>query len=205
MKPEFEKTSAAALCLTVKKDLIPAFFQLLGQGFLLKVQVGCSVRELLCHQIGLDDNYLSQRIQTIFLNGKAIDDMDAAVVSENSTLALSAAMPGLVGATLRRGGIYAAMRRQISHEPIPIHDRLKTGAVVLKLFNLVARELGPLFLKQGVRIRRDHLEGFFRNKPEGFWAGCLAAEIEGKPLNVNRLAGLKWGTPAVLLKLVVEI
>ena len=37
------------------------------------------------------------------------------MVGHGDTLALSAAMPGLVGATMRRGGYFAGLRANISH------------------------------------------------------------------------------------------
>jgi hypothetical protein len=96
------------MCL--EDELIPRFFQLLQQGFAVKVQAGCSVKTLLCEQLGLSPEYLEERIQTIFLDGRPVDDVNSAIIEDGSTLALSAAMPGLAGATLRKGGYYAPMR-----------------------------------------------------------------------------------------------
>ena len=111
------KQATARLALT----LVPGgpeqagrFFPLLQQGFTVRARTGCSIRELLCGQFGIDPDYLKQRITTIFLNGKAIDDPESSRVADGATLALSAAMPGLVGATMRRGGYYAAMRGAIA-------------------------------------------------------------------------------------------
>ena len=104
--------------MTAEKDRIPAFSPVLAKGFVVKIQVGCTVRELVCDQFGLSVDYLENRIQTIFLDGKAVDNVNTAVVRQDSTLALSAAMPGLAGATLRRGGFFAAMRSQITHNKI---------------------------------------------------------------------------------------
>ena len=66
--------------------------------------------------LGLSPEYVDKRIQTLFLNGKAIDNPDTALLKEDSTLALSAAMPGLLGATLRKGSYYARMRNEISYQ-----------------------------------------------------------------------------------------
>ncbi len=104
------------LSLVVKDKMVPIFFQLLGHGFSLNVQTGCSVKELLCQQFGIPEDYLDERIKTIFLNAKVVDDVSSATVNEGCTLALSGAMPGLVGAILRSGGFYASMRSQISYD-----------------------------------------------------------------------------------------
>lgn len=204
MEPKPENYSTINLRLTVESDRLSLFSSLLGQGFTLKVRTGCSLRELLCEQLGVHADYVDQRIQTIFLDGKTVDDVDTAVIRQESTLALSAAMPGLAGATLRRGGAYAAMRRQISHQNTAGHNSVADGVVMLKLFNLVALELGPGFLKQGIWIRGKHMENFFKKVPDYFWPGCRAAEIDGTPLKVEEIRRLEWRHRQVFLKLEVK-
>ncbi len=192
MNPELENNPKATLCLTIEEGLLPKFFVLLSQGFTVKVKVGCTLRELLRRQMGLSADYIEQRLQTIFLDGKAVDNIDTAVVRHGSTLALSAAMPGLAGATLRRGGAYASMRSQISYEGTPVPDHVKDGELVMKLFNLVARELGPMFLEKGVWIKGKNLQGFFQKAPNNFRSGCRAAELNGQPLDIDSLATIEW-------------
>ena len=192
MNPELENDPKAVLCLTVEEELIPTFCVLLSQGFTLKVRVGCTMRELLHRQLGLSADYIDQRLQTIFLDGKAVDNIDTAVVKSGSTLALSAAMPGLAGATLRRGGAYASMRSQISHGKSPLPDDIKEGELVLKLFNLVARELSPMFLAKGVWLKGKSLQGFLQKAPDSFWEGCRAAELNGQLLDIDSLAKIEW-------------
>ncbi|MBW2572658.1 MAG: hypothetical protein JRE61_09975, partial [Deltaproteobacteria bacterium] len=87
MKPKPENDSTINLELTVESDRLSLFSSLLGQGFTLKVRTGCSLRELLCVQLGVSADYVDQRIQTIFLDGKAVDNIDTAVVRHGSTLA----------------------------------------------------------------------------------------------------------------------
>ena len=108
--------NTTTLNITVEEDQVSAFFPLLALGFTVKTKVGVSVQELLCRQLGLSADYIDNRLQTIFLDGKAVDNVKTAVIRQGSTLALSAAMPGLAGATLRRGGAYASMRHKITHE-----------------------------------------------------------------------------------------
>ena len=201
MKAKFNNNTVTNLNLTVKPDRMSLFSPLLGQGFTLKIRTGISVRNLLCRQIGVSDDYLDQRIQTIFLDGKVVDNVDTAVISQGSSLALSAALPGLAGATLRRGGAYAAMRSQISHKNIAVNDPDENGTVMLKLFNLVALELGPMFLKQGIWVDGKNLENFFQRVPDFFWDGCLAVEIDGSSLDVRKMSLMEWKQKQVFLKL----
>lgn len=201
MKAKFNNNTATKLNLNVKPDRMSLFSSLLGQGFTLKVQTGISVRDLLCRQIGVSDDYLDQRIQTIFLDGKVVDNVDTAKIRQGSTLALSAALPGLAGATLRRGGAYAAMRSQISYRNDIAEDFDENGTVILKLFNIVALELGPMFLKQGIWIDGKNLENFFLRVPDFFWEGCLIAEIDGIPLDVRKISLMEWKQKKIFLKL----
>jgi hypothetical protein len=204
MKTEFKNNTFTKISLTVKPDRMSLFSSLLGQGFTLKIRTGISVRDLLCQQIGVNGDYLDQRIQTIFLDGKVVDNVDTAVIRQGSSLALSAAMPGLAGAVLRRGGAYATMRSQISHKNNTEDDSAENGTVMIKLFNLVALELGPLFLKQGIWIDGKNLVNFFQRVPDFFWDGCLTAEIDGISQDVRKIPLMEWREQQVFLKLKSE-
>ena len=46
------------ISLNVQAEAMPAFFQLLEQGFIHETHPGCSVRELFCGQLGLDPRYI---------------------------------------------------------------------------------------------------------------------------------------------------
>jgi hypothetical protein len=194
----FPCTTKLSICL--EGALVPSFFQLLQQGFAVKAQAGCSVKTLLCQQLGLSQEYLEERIQTIFLDGRPVDDVNSAIIEHGSTLALSAAMPGLAGATLRKGGYYAPMRSQISYRQVTTSKPLQEGMIFLKLFNLVLKELGPTFLKQGVWINGKDLSDFFKRQPDNFWAGCHMAQLGGKDLDVAELLEVKWADREVFLQ-----
>jgi len=189
------------LTLTVTTSGISRFLPLLGQGFTVKRPAGASVEDFLCRSCGIAQDYLRDRVQTVFLNGKAIDDLAAAVVSDGSTIALSAAMPGLAGAVLRKGGAYAAMRRQISHTSPGGSRAGGPVSVSIKLFNLVARELGPGFLEQGVLIRGADLQDFFRRQDRGFGKIGRAADIDGRPVDFEKVPDIIPENRLVLLAL----
>ncbi|HSQ85093.1 MAG TPA: hypothetical protein VLM43_10240, partial [Desulfobacterales bacterium] len=100
-----------------------------------------------------------------------------------------------------RGGAYAAMRSQISHKYNMADEPPQNGIVTLKFFNIVALELGPMFLKQGIWIDGKNLENFFLRVPDFFWEGCLIAEIDGIPLDVREMSLMEWKQKQVFLKL----
>jgi hypothetical protein len=189
------------LTLIVTADGISRFLPLLGQGFTVRQPAGASVEAFLYQGCGIARDYLRERVQTVFLNGKAIDDLTSAAVSDGSTIALSAAMPGLAGAVLRKGGAYAAMRRQISHASSGGSHAGALVSVSIKLFNLVARELGPGFLEQGVLIRGADLQDFFRRQDRGFAKIGRAADIDGRTIDFEKINEIIPETRLILLVL----
>jgi len=134
---------------------------------------------------------------------KPVDDVNSAIVEHGSTLALSAAMPGLAGATLRKGGYYSLMRSQISHREVTNSEPLQEGVVFMKLFILVLKELGPTFLNRGFLINGRDLSDFFIRQPDDFWAGGHMARLGGKELDVAELLEMKWADKEVFLQVTV--
>jgi hypothetical protein len=179
------------ISLTMSENTVSRVFPLLGEGILVKGTAGETVEDFLVKTAGISPAYLKERVQTVFLNGRALDDFKAARVTDDVTLALSAAMPGLAGAVLRRGGIYAPMRRQISHNTpssnVAGSDEI---LVTLKLFNMVARELGPEFLKQGILVPAVRLKEFVERQGRWAWDGCLSVKADGRPATTDQVADL---------------
>ena len=199
------KASRTELCLYLDESLIPRFFQLLQQGFRLKVHTGCSIKTFLCDQIGLDSDYIEKRIKTLFLDGKPVDDFNAAVIRNGSTLALSAAMPGLVGAVLRSSSFFASLRSTISHQEEAEAERpQEEGMISLKIFNILLKEIGPAFLKKGVWIRGKDLHDFMKKQPDNFWTKCKKATLDGKEIELNKLPEMKWAGKDVFLYLRID-
>jgi hypothetical protein len=157
------------ITLILRRQAIPRPLLLLTQKCRLRVATGCSLKQLLCEQLQIDAAYLEDRIQTIFLDGKAVDEIETTVVRPGCTVALSAAMPGLAGATLRRGGYYAGLRRQISHHEENGVCRVGEGTITLKLFNLLITEIGPQVLRHGILMEAGALAAFWDQRPAAFF------------------------------------
>jgi hypothetical protein len=188
------------ITLTVTPDILEHFCLLVGGGFRVRAQLGCSIRGLLCTQLGIDAEYLDDRIQTIFLNGQVVDDPDSAIVPPGSTLALSAAMPGVAGAMLRKNSRYAPMRSRLSYaRPNDEPEGNIEGDVVVQLFNLLQQELGPRFLRQGIRIPGRALRRLLAGRWETFQAGIVTAEVSGEPAAPAVLRDTDWTQREVLL------
>jgi hypothetical protein len=146
-------------------DALPAFYALFQQGVGVSIQTGTSLEDLLCCQWQISRDYVMGRISTLFLDSKPVDDLPSAVVHDGATLALSGAMPGLIGATMRRGGILASFRSGITYCETAGAGKSGRGRITLKLFNLIIDELGPQFLARGIWVPRSRLAELFPEHP----------------------------------------
>lgn len=130
------------------------------------LEAPCTIRVFLEEVLGLPHAYVEERIQTLLLNGLAVDDPDTAVLESGARLALSAAMPGVLGATLRRGGHYAPMRRSITLESTGDLEWAKGFRepfwVELRCFNEIAREQGFALARHGVGVPAEALGNALR-------------------------------------------
>ncbi|WP_298273375.1 hypothetical protein [Geobacter sp.] len=180
-------TRQTRLTLTLPSSLIGDFFPILQQGFFVTAHVGCTLQRLLCRQWDISPDYVATRITTIFLNAKATDNVETAVVRDGATIALSGAMPGLVGATMRRGGHLAAMRGAMTYHETPADAVDRIGTVRVKLFNILLPELGPAFLGRGILVSCDDLASFFRERDESFWKSCDGGILDNMQVSAGRL------------------
>jgi hypothetical protein len=160
------------LSLAVKNHLIGSMFSILQDGFMVRALVGRSIGEFLHVQYGLSREYIAKRISTIFLNGEPVDDVDTAILREGSVLALSGAMPGLVGAVMRSGSYYASFRDTITHRDSGEAIKEGEGVIRVKLFNIVMSELGAGFLRRGIYLNASALRDFLSGQGDDFWQGC---------------------------------
>ena len=190
---------APRLDLVLESKWCSSFHPFLQKGVGVETPVGISVRAFLCGELGLTPAYVEGTVQTIFLNGRAVDDLDAALIENGSTLALSAAMPGLLGATLRKGSFYAAMRSQISYRPAESSGS-GTGRILVKIFNLLLEGAGRILLERGVWVKNEDLQELFNNIPEGFWSAIREAKLDGRSITALDLRKMEWGGEEVFLR-----
>ena len=189
------------LSLTVSEELLPRFCLLAGSGVTILARTGCSVQDLLCGQLEISPEYLDKRIQTIFLDSRVVGDLQLATVAAGSTVALSAAMPGIAGAMLRKGSPYAAMRSRISHADRAVDPpSVGQGPVVIKLFNMLQRELGPSLLARGVQVTGKSLADLLHDWPETARRGILTAQINKKSVAADVPFETDWTDQDVFLQ-----
>jgi hypothetical protein len=151
--------------LQLPQDQLNIFFPLFQKGVTVPAIVGCTLKNLLVDQLAIPADYVTERVTTIFFDNSPVDDLDRTIIHDGSRVTLSAAMPGLVGATMRRGSFYAALRQGISHGADSGKKTDASGTVRLKLFNLLLAELVPTVLARGVILEQDELHELLRSLP----------------------------------------
>lgn len=164
------------------------FYVLLQAGFFIKCLVNISIAQLFYDQLKFDRHRVEKRISTIFLNGKPVDDITTSMVHNGSTLALSGAMPGLVGATLRKKSPLASFRQSISTVEESHHKEKTAGYIQVKLFNILLEELGPLFLRMGIFIQRTEFTVFAEQLSDSFYERTRLIRINEKPVQLQSSA-----------------
>lgn len=177
----------AELLIIIDKFFPEVFSFIFQQGFMMKIRTGKSVREVLCTQFGLSADYVENRISTIFLDGKPVDNIDSSHVNNKATLSLSAAMPGLVGATMRRSGFYASFRNTITYRDDNNIDENIDGIVRIKLFNIIIKEIGADFLRKGIYVSYDDIKLLLTNKDYNFMQNCVTIFLDGKGIDCENL------------------
>jgi hypothetical protein len=183
MKPDF--------ILSVAPAELRIFHFLLQQGLRIETPVGGSVQDFLVQQLGLNPEVIDEKIQTIFLNGKAVDDPGQAFLTDGAFLALSGALPGLVGATMRRGGFYSSLRNSITLQGGTRTEGSTKGNIVLKLFNILLEDLGEQILEKGFMIEQSKLLDFLRRNESKLADECQIRDGDGIEIPYrNLLTGL---------------
>jgi len=195
--------SYSRLAFTIDETLVSCFYALLQQGVMIRRRTGCNVAAFLRDELKAGEETI-EKIQSIILDGKPVDDLETARIKDGSTLALSAAMPGLVGATLRRGGAYSSFRSAITYHETKEACEPGEGVVIIKIFNLLMSGLGRDLLNKGVMVPAGDLSDFIGEQSHDFWQGCRQITLDGNPVASATLRDTAWlsGRDQVILSVV---
>ena len=96
------------------------------------------------------------------------------------------------------------MRSQISYDKNLSTSQRGDGQVVIKLFNLVLKELGPVFLQQGIRIESKNLHDLLYQRLAEIETECISGEFDGKPVEIGSLMEINWEDKPVALRVTSE-
>lgn len=150
--------------MVMRPDALRFILVALMSGVDVEVITGRNVRDTM-RELEITDEECRTLVRTVFLDGRPVDDFDASTVPAGASLALGAAMPGLVGAVLRSGSPISVFREDISagtgKTALP-----SPGWITLKAFNMVAEALMPRLLARGIRLKAAQLEQLLAAAPE---------------------------------------
>jgi hypothetical protein len=192
--------SVPTLKISVSADSLSLFTTVLQSGVEIKTAHGETLGKFLSNFPGFTTKYLTDTVQTIFLNGTAVDDLSLPLTGSNPVLALSAAMPGLAGAIFRKNSMHAALRtdtKTLSSQP----DQEKSIPVTLKLFNSIARDRGTDLLKTGVCLQSGQLASFLTNRPH-LAEHIVHIELANKDISYEELLTVLRTIPKINLNIV---
>lgn len=194
-------TQTTHLSLTVQPDSLRRFFVLTGVGFKIKISAPCTLADLLGKDLNVEPAYVADRIQTIFLNAKAVDDPAATLVLAGDSIGLSGPMPGVAGAVLRKQSRLSSMRSSMSHTQ---RNRAtadqEAGDVTIRLFNVLQEELGRQLLQIGMRIPGESWSDFLCRNRNTLSAAIQSAELDEIQLPPKSLWNRSWSDCAVVLR-----
>jgi hypothetical protein len=154
------------LTLQIMADTRNKYTTLLQSGIFVTSSSSLTIGELLYSLPGFTSTYITQRIETIFLNGLPVDDLEEIIGSSSPVLALSAAMPGLAGAIFRKNSFHAPLRTTAPNSSTVAGQRSVKVLVVIKFFNSIASERGKRILQSGCLLKSDSFLKYLRYRPQ---------------------------------------
>ncbi len=172
----------------VQTGKVHDWLKILHKGVGLKVRVGIGLVEMLVGELGLDPEFIDSTVKTIFLDGRPVDDVEAAKVKGGATLALAGAMPGLVGACMRVNSPFAGFRSSITYSGGDEGLQEADGEIELKLFNMVADAVGSDFMGRGVIVPARRVAEVLEDDETR--AGVLLMTLDGRPVDGVELDGI---------------
>ncbi len=159
-----ENPSTLQVRLKVTPKSLPLFTTILQSGIEVESTTNTNLGDFISQFKGFTADYMADTVQTIFLNGTAVDDLTLLLTGSTPVLALSGAMPGLAGAIFRKNSFHAALRTDTS-EAEAANISVEPNTVTLKLFNRIAKERGKEMLAHGITIKSSNVTTFFTKRP----------------------------------------
>lgn len=193
----------STLVLRAAPEALAGLAPLAREGFGVVARPGRPLRETLTQDFGLCPDCVEERIQTVFLDGSPVDDIDQDSAHSGCTLALAAAMPGVAGIAMRRGSPVGVFREGVTHHADTADmsntagaEQTEPFALTLKLFNSVAVECLANVLAKGVEVRAARLAELMESNPEAL--ADVSFALDGQPLDRGAVQRALRGMPGAL-------
>ena len=184
------------LSVQLPEEAVTGFASLLQHGILFPVKHPVAILPFLLTLPGFNADYIEKSVQTIFIDGVAADTLERNLTA-GSTLALSAAMPGLAGAIFRRQGVHGSLRSQPAAQPPS--DSTTAGFITLKLFNRIAADRAGDLLAHGILLTGKALHAFAARQKHLFQPP-VKIKLDGRDLDFPALLAAIIDCPVVKLQ-----
>ncbi|MGL1931608.1 MAG: hypothetical protein OCC45_07580 [Desulfotalea sp.] len=148
---------------SITSGKILPFCTLLQHGVIMPSKTGISVEKFLQNISVFSQEYIKSELETIFLDGEPLDELETEFNKPHHTLALSAIMPGLAGAIMRKNSIHAPLRSKSS--AMITSAKSENCLIRLKIFNRIAQECGKSILADSVIFPCKPLLKTFAQRP----------------------------------------
>ncbi len=188
MRNHFAMDATEELHLTVAPGAVRRWRMALHSGFCFRIPAGLTVRGLLTDELGMDADYVENRVRTVFLGGRPVDDIDAARVHHGAEMTLSTMLPGVAGITMGRGNLIAAYRADITYSEDAAEQDEGRTVIFVKLLNFLAPETGHLFLARGIGLDATAWNRVVPDRDAAFWDGTSRALLGGAVCDPAALA-----------------
>ena len=188
------------IAITVSHTEAKTWTHLTQSGVQVPALIGGSVMDFLTEQLGFDDNYISTRVMTIFINGKPVDDLYSSTIPADARIALGAMAPGVAGLTMCRNNLLSGLRSGITYENAA-QTPVEQGIVTLVLFNAIMADKGASSLAKGVTIPANSLNRPVAEAPQSI----KSVTIDGVLLTTEELALWIQKNPQLQVQLRVEL
>jgi hypothetical protein len=155
------------------------FAMLLQGGVQVEVELGCTVLQFLSEQMKIPADYIEKRILSLLMDGRPVHDYKKGIVHEGAVLALSAVMPGHLGAMMHQEK--ARIERDAGGKQESLEEN-RFGLVTVKLFNFTGRELADTFLNRGVYVEAERFHHFLSMMGTPFFSEILSIHLDDKAI-----------------------
>lgn len=177
---------------------------LLQTGILVESKPQPTIGEFLGALPGFTRRYMNERIETIFLNGLPVDDLETIIVGAAPILAISAAMPGLAGAIFRKNGFHAPLRTTVSNDSSNEAQNSEQVMILLKFFNMIVSERGEAILHDGCLMKCNSVLRFMNYRPQLF-SDALSMNCDDKTMDFVEVKNTLHKSERVFLKIQQDI
>ncbi len=188
------------LLIRAEPEALLALTPILREGVAISLRPGLSLRQSMIQDLGLCPECVEERVQTVFLDGSPVDDIDVDSAAPGCTLALAGALPGVAGIAMRRGSPVGVFREGITHGVALAQagkaGQARTVGATLKLFNTVALECLTAVLEQGVELRAGRLAELLEADPAALAQADFS--LDGQTIDRAGLIAALTGDPGRL-------